>query len=72
MARARLRDRHQDCLRRKLQVLKAEQAVVLPASGETGDSTNSTPSRSVSPHDSEPAAGVSHEKSANNSDDDEE
>ncbi|XP_049826511.1 cactin isoform X2 [Aethina tumida] len=31
MARARLRDRHQEGLRRKLQVLKAEQAVVVPS-----------------------------------------
>lgn len=30
MARARLRDRHQDSLRRKLQVLKAEQAFTIP------------------------------------------
>ncbi|XP_044265541.1 cactin isoform X2 [Tribolium madens] len=36
MARARLRDRHQESLRRKLQVLKAEQAVTTPAPEETG------------------------------------
>ncbi|XP_018564952.1 cactin [Anoplophora glabripennis] len=34
MARARLRDRHQESLRRKLQVLKAEQAVTLPQPNE--------------------------------------
>ncbi|RZC34218.1 cactin [Asbolus verrucosus] len=34
MARARLRDRHQDSLRRKLQVLKAEQAVTIPSPEE--------------------------------------
>lgn len=72
MARARLRDRHQESLRRKLQVLKAEQAVVLPTPGEIGENSNSTPNRSVSGHDSETAAGVSHEKSGNNTDDDEE
>lgn len=31
MARARLRDRHQESLRRKLEVLKAEQAVNISA-----------------------------------------
>ncbi|KYB26352.1 splicing factor Cactin [Tribolium castaneum] len=41
MARARLRDRHQDSLRRKLQVLKAEQAVTTPAPEETTPSTES-------------------------------
>lgn len=35
MARARLRDRHQDSLRRKLQVLKAEQAVTVPQNEDT-------------------------------------
>lgn len=35
MARARLRDRHQESLRRKLQVLKAEQAVVATDNVET-------------------------------------
>lgn len=34
MARARLRDRHQENLRRKLQVLKAEQAVTMPQNTE--------------------------------------
>lgn len=34
MARARLRDRHQESLRRKLQVLKAEQAVTVPHANE--------------------------------------
>ena len=37
MARARLRDRHQENLRRKLEVLKAEQAVTLPVSSEIAD-----------------------------------
>lgn len=32
MARARLRDRHQESLRRKLEVLKAEQAVNISTS----------------------------------------
>lgn len=42
MARARLRDRHQDNLRKKLQVLKAEQGVTANSSGsdsETGTSS---------------------------------
>lgn len=43
MARARLRDRHQDNLRKKLQVLKAEQAVVTTAPQETHSSGSSTP-----------------------------
>lgn len=43
MARARLRDRHQDNLRKKLQVLKAEQAVVTPAVPEAQSSGSSTP-----------------------------
>lgn len=34
IARARLRDRHQESLKRKLQVLKAEQAVTLPEATE--------------------------------------
>lgn len=40
MARARLRDRHQESLKRKLQVLKAEQAVTVP------ETTNETSSHS--------------------------
>lgn len=43
MARARLRDRHQDSLRRKLQVLKAEQAVAVPSVSEAASSECSTP-----------------------------
>lgn len=38
MARARLRDRHQENLRRKLEVLKAEQAVTVPAVAEPSTS----------------------------------
>lgn len=40
MARARLRDRHQESLRRKLELLKAEQAVNIPTSQETQSSAN--------------------------------
>ncbi|CAG9858584.1 unnamed protein product [Phyllotreta striolata] len=40
MARARLRDRHQDSLRRKLQVLKAEQAIT--GVGQSHSETHST------------------------------
>lgn len=48
MARARLRDRHQESLRRKLQVLKAEQAVVAPTVSEGGASSEcSTPKAST-------------------------
>lgn len=43
MARARLRDRHQESLRRKLQVLKAEQAVAVPTVSEGASSECSTP-----------------------------
>lgn len=47
MARARLRDRHQENLRRKLQVLKAEQAVAVPAANsEAASSACSTPKAS--------------------------
>lgn len=46
MARARLRDRHQESLRRKLQVLKAEQAVVIPTVSEAASSECSTPKAS--------------------------
>ncbi|CAH1114335.1 unnamed protein product [Psylliodes chrysocephalus] len=38
MARARLRDRHQESLRRKLQVLKAEQAITAPSESQSSDS----------------------------------
>lgn len=45
MARARLRDRHQESLRRKLELLKAEQAVNISApheslSASVGESSN--------------------------------
>ncbi|KAJ8932562.1 hypothetical protein NQ318_011204 [Aromia moschata] len=58
MARARLRDRHQESLRRKLQVLKAEQAVTAPQANEdqlanVEDSTTNLKS--------EPKPGTSHE-----------
>lgn len=46
MARARLRDRHQESLRRKLQVLKAEQAVAVPTVSEAASSECSTPKAS--------------------------
>lgn len=46
MARARLRDRHQENLRRKLQVLKAEQAVAAPTHSEAASSECSTPKAS--------------------------
>ncbi|KAJ8924137.1 hypothetical protein NQ315_006921, partial [Exocentrus adspersus] len=42
MARARLRDRHQESLRRKLQVLKAEQAVTMPQTSENVSETAGT------------------------------
>ncbi|CAH0552011.1 unnamed protein product [Brassicogethes aeneus] len=54
MARARLRDRHQDSLRRKLQVLKAEQAVVVPsAQSETQDSDKQSPDVQPGPSNEE-------------------
>lgn len=57
MARARLRDRHQESLRRKLQVLKAEQAATVP---ETADETSKHSVESVeSKEDSQ--AGPSRE-----------
>ncbi|KAF7271973.1 hypothetical protein GWI33_015209 [Rhynchophorus ferrugineus] len=42
MARARLRDRHQESLKRKLQVLKAEQAVSVPETVAESQSSTST------------------------------
>ena len=57
MARARLRDRHQDSLRRKLQVLKAEQAVTTPAPEESNAAAESHP-----PSDPEPKPGPSNEE----------
>lgn len=41
MARARLRDRHQENLLKKLQVLKAEQGVAEEREGENQPSTSS-------------------------------
>lgn len=43
MARARLRDRHQDSLRRKLEVLKAEQAVATTSTAEISEIAPNTP-----------------------------
>jgi hypothetical protein len=58
MARARLRDRHQDSLRRKLQVLKAEQAVTVPAAEE-----NTTPvAETHAQMEPEPKPGTSNEE----------
>ncbi|GJQ80795.1 putative conserved mid region of cactin [Trypoxylus dichotomus] len=48
MARARLRDRHQDSLRRKLEVLKAEQAVATTSTAETAGNAPRSPA-SVKP-----------------------
>lgn len=59
MARARLRDRHQDNLRKKLQVLKAEQAVTTPAPEE-----NTAPLAELQPQvKPEPKPGTSQEDS---------
>ncbi|CAG9770494.1 unnamed protein product [Ceutorhynchus assimilis] len=65
MARARLRDRHQLSLKRKLQVLKAEQAVTVPEI----NAENSNQS-SQSPQESKP--GTSQESADNESQSDEE
>lgn len=43
MARARLRDRHQESLRRKLEVLKAEQAVATTSNVENTRNAPGTP-----------------------------
>ncbi|KAJ8938745.1 hypothetical protein NQ314_011342 [Rhamnusium bicolor] len=55
MARARLRDRHQESLRRKLQVLKAEQAVTVPQ-------TNENTAERASTTEIESKAGTSQEE----------
>ncbi|CAH1971233.1 unnamed protein product [Acanthoscelides obtectus] len=53
MARARLRDRHQENLKRKLEMLKAEQAVTAPISNEPSTSIEE-PGRSKPHGDSSP------------------
>ncbi|XP_028130459.2 LOW QUALITY PROTEIN: cactin [Diabrotica virgifera virgifera] len=58
MARARLRDRHQESLRRKLQVLKAEQAIIVTAPSESHSSGGEeAPTKDVQ----EPKPGPSQE-----------
>lgn len=49
MARARLRDRHQDNLRRKLEVLKAEQGVEEGEEEGTAQPTASSSTEHVEP-----------------------
>lgn len=58
MARARLRDRHQESLRRKLELLKAEQAVNIsapqenqPHLGESSSHDNAEPKPTTSADD---------------------
>lgn len=63
MARARLRDRHQDNLRKKLEVLKAEQAVAAPIPAETSSSQSSTTrARDKSNPEIENQPGVSYQQ----------
>lgn len=59
MARARLRDRHQESLRRKLQVLKAEQAVVATDVVESADESSPSVAAPISEDTFEPIAGPS-------------
>ncbi|XP_046752841.1 cactin [Diprion similis] len=66
MARARLRDRHQENLRKKLEVLKAEQGVVKTES-EAGDSV--APSEHSNKQDEQPSTSVT--AAAENSDESE-
>ncbi|KAG5894950.1 hypothetical protein JTB14_023299 [Gonioctena quinquepunctata] len=65
MARARLRDRHQDSLRRKLQVLKAEQAVVVPAQSEAASSEAEEPSTIENP-DTKPGTSQEDDRVSEN------
>lgn len=57
MARARLRDRHQDNLRKKLQVLKAEQkvAVTVQNSSDSEGSAGSAQNQQQREHETEPS-----------------
>lgn len=59
MARARLRDRHQENLRKKLQVLKAEQGVVLPIAPEANITPPTKDVVSTCENDSEPGPSSS-------------
>lgn len=79
MARARLRDRHQDNLRRKLQVLKAEQAVALPPTVQQRELNNTLQSEEsllqskdyVEEQQFAPTSSTTQDKSENNTSDDE-
>ncbi|XP_030765831.1 cactin [Sitophilus oryzae] len=69
MARARLRDRHQESLKRKLQVLKAEQAVALPENNQNIESTkhsdNEKPSTSQESTEDSQSDTEANENAAN-------
>lgn len=72
MARARLRDRHQESLRRKLEVLKAEQAVATTSTADSIDVAPNTPASvkvaSVGEADNSSASSPSHDEENTESD----
>lgn len=63
MARARLRDRHQENLRKKLEVLIAEQGVARAESETEGGSQ--IPSESSAKQEAEPSTSTAVEKNEN-------
>lgn len=71
MARARLRDRHHDNLRQKLQVLKAEQAITAPSNNdESAGTSRENPIQSDKHQDSSGRPGTSKEHTDADEEDD--
>ncbi len=67
LARARLRDKHKDNLRKKLQMLKAEQMTTAPTSGKSGELSDHHDEGEQSPKPG--TSAIKHEDAAESRDD---